>query len=52
VLSAAKDGHDRDYDVVVLEDCCCALSEAQHQAVVDQLRRIATITTADEVQFR
>ena len=51
VLSAGKDGHDRDYDMVVLEDCWCALSEAQHQAVIEQLQRIATITTAAEVQF-
>lgn len=51
VLSAAKDGHDRDYDMVVLEDCCCALSGAQHQAVIEQLQRIAAITTAAEVEF-
>jgi nicotinamidase-related amidase len=51
VLSGAKDGHDRDYDVFVLEDCCCAMSEAQHRAVVEQMERIATITTAAEVKF-
>jgi nicotinamidase-related amidase len=51
VLSAAKDGHDRDYDVFVLEDCCCALSEVQHQAVIEQMQRIATITSAAMVQF-
>lgn len=51
VLSAAKDGHDRDYDVYVIEDCCCALSEAQHQAVVDQMRRMTTVVTAAAVTF-
>ena len=51
VLSAAKEGHDRDYEVVVLEDCCCALTEAQHEAVVEQMQRIAIITNSREVQF-
>lgn len=51
VLSAAKEGHDRDYEVVVLEDCCCALTEEQHQAVIEQMRRIAMITTSKDVQF-
>lgn len=51
VLSGAKDGHDRDYDVYVLEDCCCALTEAQHQAVVEQMQRLATITTSKDVKF-
>jgi nicotinamidase-related amidase len=51
VLSAAKEGHDRDYEMVVLEDCCCALTEAQHQAVIDQMQRIAAITTSTEVAW-
>ena len=51
VLSGAKDGHDRDYDVYVLDDCCCALSEEQHQAVIDQMKRMTTIVTASTVTF-
>lgn len=51
VLSAAKEGHDRDYDIVVLDDCCCALSDEQHDAVIEQLQRIATVTTSKEVIF-
>ena len=52
VLSAAKDGHDRGYDVFVLDDCCCALNESQHQAVVDQVKRMTTVLTAAEVTFK
>ena len=52
VLSAAKDGHDRGYDVFVLDDCCCALNESQHQAVIDQVKRMTTILTAAEVTFK
>jgi len=51
VLSGAKDGHDRDYDVYVLDDCCCALSEEQHQSVIDQIRRMTTILNASSVTF-
>lgn len=51
VLSGAKDGHDRDYDVYVLEDCCCALSEEQHQAVIEQMKRMTTVLTVAEVTF-
>ena len=52
VLSAAKDGHDRGYDVFVLDDCCCALNEPQHQAVIDQVKRMTTVLTAAEVTFK
>jgi nicotinamidase-related amidase len=51
VLSAAKEGHDRDYEIVVLEDCCCALTEEQHQAVIEQMQRMTTITTSAAVHF-
>lgn len=51
VLSAVKDAHDRDYDVTVVEDACCALTEEQHLAVVDQMQRLADIVTADTLTF-
>jgi nicotinamidase-related amidase len=51
VLSAAKDGHDRDYDVFVLEDCCWALSEEQHRPVIEQMNRMTTILTSEQVTF-
>ena len=51
VLSGAKDGHDRDYDVYVLDDCSCALNESQHQAVIDQMKRMTTILNASTVTF-
>jgi nicotinamidase-related amidase len=51
VLSAAKEGHDRDYEIVIVEDACCALPAAQHEAVLDQVRRFATIVTAGALAF-
>jgi nicotinamidase-related amidase len=51
VLSLAKEGHDRDYEIVVLEDCCAALTDEQHAAVIEQMQRIATLTTSKDVAF-
>ena len=51
VLSGAREGHDRDYDVFVIEDCCCALNEEQHRAVIDQVNRMTTILTTAQVTF-
>jgi nicotinamidase-related amidase len=51
VLSLAKEGHDRDYEIVVLEDCCAALTDEQHASVIEQMQRIATITTSKDITF-
>jgi len=51
VLSLAKEGHDRDYEITVLEDCCAALTDEQHASVIEQMQRIATITTSKDVTF-
>ncbi|MBA2964927.1 cysteine hydrolase [Ramlibacter sp. CGMCC 1.13660] len=51
VQATVRDGHDRDYEVVVLEDCCCALSAEEHAAAMDNLKRFCTITTSDQVAF-
>src|SRR5688572_5149779 len=51
VLSAAKDGHDRDYEVFVLDDCSAALTDEQHQAVIEQMQRMTTIVTSKDVTF-
>lgn len=51
VLSAAKDGHDRDYDITILDDCSAAATNEQHKATLEMVSRFATITTAAEIQF-
>ena len=51
VLSAAKDGHDRDYEIFVLEDCSAALTDEQHKAVIEQMNRMTTIVTSKDVTF-
>jgi nicotinamidase-related amidase len=52
VLSAAKDGHDRDYEVFVLEDCSAALTDEQHKGVIEQMNRMTTILTSKDVTFK
>lgn len=49
VLSAAKEGHDRDYQMTILDDCCCAGSENEHNALMSSMRRFATVTTSDSI---
>jgi nicotinamidase-related amidase len=51
VLSTAKEGHDRDFIITIIEDCCCAGSEEDHQAVLKICERFATIATVDDVDF-
>ncbi|TDR78374.1 cysteine hydrolase family protein [Paludibacterium purpuratum] len=48
VQAAARDAHDRDYQVVVVEDACAAGNEEEHQASMAMLARIAKIIRADE----
>ena len=52
VLSAAKEGHDRDFVVTIIEDCCCAGSEDDHQAVLRICERFASITKSDKLDFK
>jgi nicotinamidase-related amidase len=51
VQAAAREGHDRDYEMVLLEDCCCALSSEEHESSIRLLQRFCRITTSAEVVF-
>ena len=51
VLSAVKDGHDRDYEMVVISDACGSIDQIQHDAVINQMNRIAHITKAEDFEF-
>lgn len=51
VQATVRDGHDRDYEVVVLEDCCCALSAEEHESAMGNLKCFCTVTSSAEVQF-
>ncbi len=51
VQAMVREGHDRDYEMVVLEDCCCALSEEEHLNAVNSLKRFCSIITSSDVAF-
>lgn len=51
VQAAVREGHDRDYEMVLLEDCCCALSTEEHDSAIKLLQRFGRITTSADVVF-
>ena len=49
VQAAVREGHDRDYRMILLEDCCSALNAEEHDAAVRLLASFATITNSKTV---
>lgn len=52
VQAVVRESHDRDYEVVLLEDCCSAMSQSEHACAVEGLKRYCTVTTSTEVEFK
>jgi len=51
VSAAVREGHDRDYACVVLEDCCAGATREEHDFALTGLRRYAQVTTAAAVDL-
>ena len=51
VQATVRDGHDRDYEMVVLEDCCAAHSVEEHNNSIGSIARFCTVTTSDAASF-
>lgn len=51
VQALVREGHDRDYEMVVLEDACCALSAEEHDLALQSLKRFCVITNSQDVTF-
>lgn len=51
VQATVRDAHDRDYEVVVLEDACCAHSEEEHRNSIQSISRFCTVATVEAVSF-
>jgi nicotinamidase-related amidase len=51
VQATVRDAHDRDFSVVLLQDCCCAHSEEEHKNSLSSIGRFCTIATSDIVVF-
>lgn len=51
VHSGAREAHDRDYEVVILEDCCAGVTPDEHSHAVACLGRYARIVSSAEFDF-
>ena len=51
VQATVRDGHDRDYEMVLLEDCCCAHSEEEHRNSMGSVSRFCRVTASADVDF-
>ncbi len=48
VQATVRDGHDRDFDMILLEDCCAAHSDEEHQNSVASIGRFCQVVNSDE----
>lgn len=51
VQATVREGHDRDYEMIVLEDCCCGLTAREHEIAMESIQRFCQVTSSDEVSF-
>ncbi len=51
VHSGAREAHDRDYEVVILEDCCAGVTADEHMHAIACLGRYARIVTSTDFDF-
>lgn len=51
VQAIVREGHDRDYEMVVLEDACCGLSREEHEGAITSFQRFCKISSSTEVAF-
>ncbi|KTC82501.1 isochorismatase [Legionella cherrii] len=50
VQSTARDAHDRDYKVCIVEDICAAANQEEHQFSIQLMEKIAQIVTVNELK--
>jgi len=52
VQATVRDAHDRDYEVILLEDACAAHSDEEHANSIGSITRFCTkVATTDSVEF-
>ena len=51
VQAMVREGHDRDLEIIVLEDCCCAPSAEEHEEAVRSFKRFCVLSSSAEVVF-
>jgi ureidoacrylate peracid hydrolase len=48
VESTARDGYHRDYNVILIEDCCGAYDKAEHAATLNNIKKFFGVVTTSE----
>ena len=51
VQATVREGHDRDYEMIVIEDGCAAHSAEEHKNSIGSISRFCQVTTSHEVSF-
>jgi len=51
VHSGAREAHDRDYECIILEDCCAGASDEEHEHAIACLDRYAIIVSSNQFDF-
>jgi nicotinamidase-related amidase len=51
VHSGAREAHDRDYEVVILEDCCAGVTPDEHRHAIACLGRFGSIVNSAEFDW-
>ena len=51
VQATVREGHDRDFEMIVLDDCSCGLTGEEHEIAIKSLQRFCKITTSADVGF-
>jgi nicotinamidase-related amidase len=51
VHSGAREAHDRDYEVVILEDCCAGVTADEHMHAIACLGRYASIIDSSTMEW-
>jgi nicotinamidase-related amidase len=49
VQAAARDAHDRDFDVTVVSDACAAATDEDHATSLSVLSKIAKVVLLEQV---
>ena len=52
VQAAMREGQDRDFRMVLIEDCCSALTPEEHEQALATLRSFGEVTTSTVIDFR
>ena len=51
VHAGAREAHDRDYDCIVLADCCAGATTDEHETALKSMGRFTTIKQSTEIAF-